>query len=155
MKSADKSINSKSSEKLTIKQLSSILTQRGIRPSQQRLMILEYLMTHSNHPSVDMIYCALLSEVPTLSRATVYNTLNLFLEAGLVKTLDIVENESRYDIVTTTHGHFKCKVCGNIFNFGVDETAMDSGDLSGFEVEEKNVYFKGICPSCLKRSRKK
>lgn len=155
MKSADKTLHGKTAEKLSIKQLSTILTQRGIRPSQQRLMILEYLMTHRNHPSVDMIYNALLGEVPTLSRATVYNTLNLFLDAGLVKALDIVENESRYDIMTTTHGHFKCKVCGEIFNFGVDETAMDSEDLSGFEVEEKNVYYKGICPSCLKKSRKK
>ena len=116
-------------------------------------MILEYLLTHHNHPSVDMIYNELLNSVPTLSRATVYNTLNLFLKAGLVKVLDIVENEARYDILTDFHGHFKCNTCGSIYNFCVNDGALASEALKGFAIDDRNVYFKGICPSCLKKSK--
>ncbi|MZQ96363.1 MAG: transcriptional repressor [Acidaminobacter sp.] len=128
-----------------------MLSVHKVRPSQQRLMILEYLLTHHNHPSVDMIYNELLIKVPTLSRATVYNTLNLFLKAGLVRVLDIVENEARYDILTDFHGHFKCNTCGEIFNFRVIDEALVSEELKGFGIDDKNVYFKGTCPKCLKK----
>jgi len=153
MKSTKKQANHNTRENPTVQQLTTILSNHKVRPSQQRLMILEYLLIHHNHPSVDMIYNELLVRVPTLSKATVYNTLNLFLQAGLVKVLDIVENESRYDIITDFHGHFKCDACGSIYNFQVSEKALVSDELSGFAINNMNVYFKGICPNCLKNQK--
>jgi len=153
MKATKKQTDGYAHEPPTVQQLTTMLSVHKVRPSQQRLMILEYLLIHHNHPSVDMIYNELLIKVPTLSRATVYNTLNLFLKAGLVKVLDIVENEARYDIFTDFHGHFKCSTCGDIFNFRVSDEALVSEELKGFVVDDKNVYFKGICPKCLKKSK--
>lgn len=153
MKATKKQTDGYVHEPPTVQQLTTMLSVHKVRPSQQRLMILEYLLTHHNHPSVDMIYNELLIKVPTLSRATVYNTLNLFLKAGLIKVLDIVENEARYDILTDFHGHFKCNTCGNIFNFRVSDEALVSEELKGFVVDDKNVYLKGTCPKCMKKSK--
>jgi len=153
MKATNKQTEGKAHESPTVQQLTTILSVHKVRPSQQRLMILEYLMNHHNHPSVDMIYNALLIKVPTLSRATVYNTLNLFLKAGLVKVLDIVENEARYDILTDFHGHFKCNACGDIFNFRVSDDVLVSDELKGFVVDDKNIYLKGTCPKCLRKQK--
>ena len=60
------------------------LTLHGVKPSVQRLAVMEYLLTHRTHPTVDEIYRALVSKIPTLSQATVYNTLKLFVSHGWI-----------------------------------------------------------------------
>ena len=74
-----------------------MLQECGIRPSLQRVLILDYLKSVHSHPSVDSIYQALLPGNPGLSRTTVYNTLELFAEKGLALSLDFGEGFLRYD----------------------------------------------------------
>ena len=64
------------------------LREKNIRPSIQRVSILNYLLEKKNHPTVDTIYEDLHPAIPTLSRTTVYNTLQMFKEYDLVSTLD-------------------------------------------------------------------
>ena len=59
------------------------LKKSGVKPSLQRIAILDYLLSHATHPAVDEIYETLVKDIPTLSRTTVYNTLHLFAENGL------------------------------------------------------------------------
>lgn len=132
-----------------LKNIADTLTENKIRPSFQRIKVLEYLISNQHHPNVDRIFKDLQSEVPTLSKATIYNTLNLFVKAGLVRVLTIEDKETRYDIVTETHGHFKCEECGTIFNFEVDLELLATDELAGFKVVDRNVYFKGVCSKCL------
>ncbi|NLN15067.1 MAG: transcriptional repressor [Tissierellia bacterium] len=124
------------------------LRDRNIRLSHQRLKILEYISNNRIHPTVDKIYSQLQKEIPTLSKTTVYNTLNTLAEAGLVKVLRIEENEARYDVDTKNHGHFKCEACGEVYDFHIDMDSLLCDGLEGFKVEEKDVYFKGLCPNC-------
>lgn len=131
------------------KNLSTTLTNHHIRPSFQRIKILEYLIKNQLHPNVDRIFKDLQSDIPTLSKATIYNTLDLFVAAGLVRVLTIEYHETRYDIVTENHGHFKCEECGAIYNFKVDLDLLTTEELTGFKVLDRNVYFKGICSKCL------
>ncbi|MDD5601033.1 MAG: Fur family transcriptional regulator [Actinomycetota bacterium] len=131
-----------------IKDLVEILKGKNIKPSYQRVKILEYLVMRKNHPTVDKIFKDLVKEIPTLSRATVYNTLDLFKRSELARVVTIEDNETRYDAEVSVHGHFKCENCGNIFDFPVDEKALCSEILGDFMITEKNVYFKGICPKC-------
>lgn len=133
----------------TLETLSDELKKRGIRLSHQRIKVLEYLSKNQCHPTVEQIYCDLLLEVPTLSKTTVYNTLKSLVDADLVKVIAIEDNELRYDIITSNHGHFKCEKCGSIYNFNINIEALATDDLSTFKIYEKNVYFKGICPKCL------
>ncbi len=125
-----------------------LLVDSGIRPSYHRLKILEYLQAHLSHPTVDDIFTALSADIPTLSRATVYNTLRTFTEAGLVHELTIDPDAQHYDPILTEHGHFKCKACGEIFNFDLDFTHLHPVGLDGFQVDHKNVCYSGLCPGC-------
>lgn len=123
--------------------------QKGIKLSHQRLKVLEYLYQNQCHPTVDQIYIDLQKDIPTLSKTTVYNTLRTLAGVGLVRIITIEDNEVRYDIIIENHGHFKCESCGTIYNFSINIDLFVSEDLKSFKIEDKNVYFKGICPRCL------
>jgi len=130
----------------TLLELSNELKKNNIRLTHQRLKVLEYLSNSTNHPTVEQIYNALKKEVPSLSKTTIYNTLNYLAELKLIKALSIDDNEAHFDAVTVEHGHFICDSCGKIYDFDVN---IDTGELDKFKINEKAVYFKGICPECL------
>jgi Fe2+ or Zn2+ uptake regulation protein len=125
------------------------LKKKNIHLSHQRLKVLEYLAQNRCHPTVDQIYTDLKKNISTLSKTTVYNTLKILTDAGLVKVITIEDNETRYDIEVKNHGHFKCESCGTIYNFNMDIDSLTSADLNNFKINDKNVYFKGVCPKCL------
>lgn len=136
----------------TIDYLIDQLKFKGIRPSYQRIKVLDYLYRKEGHPTADEIYRALSPDIPSLSKVTIYNTVHTFVEAGLVRVVDIDESETRYDINLTSHGHFRCETCGTIFDFQVNIDQAPIEGLSQFEITQKYVYFKGLCPDCLKSS---
>jgi len=128
------------------------LHQKGIRASYHRVRILEYLYQCHTHPTVEDIFADLSLEIPTLSKATVYNTLHTFIDAGLVREINIAVDAQHYDVILEPHGHFKCTSCGKIFNFEVDiENTLVSG-LQDFTVQNRDVYFSGLCPACQSKS---
>ena len=133
----------------TLEQLKAILQERNINLSYQRLKVLEYLSSHDTHPTTDQIYNGLHEEIPTLSKSTVYNTLKVLVEAGVVRELMIENNEARYDIITDFHGHFKCERCGDIHNFSIRLDDLAYKGLGSYLIKQQDVYFKGVCPDCL------
>jgi len=135
-----------------IQNISQRLITNGIKPSYQRIKIYEYLVTKKNHPTVDMIYKELLPVIPTFSKTTVYNTLDLFMEKGIAIMITIDEKETRYDADTSIHTHFKCEQCLNIYDLKTDLNAMDIPELKEHKITEQHLYFKGICKSCLTKS---
>lgn len=137
--------------KLNFEELTKELKDKNIRLSHHRLKVLEFLNDNRIHPTVDQIYIELHKELPTLSKTTVYNSLNALIDAGLVKVITIEDNETRYDIVTDNHGHFKCESCGKIYDFEINLSNFTSKDLNDFKINNKDVYFKGICPDCIKQ----
>lgn len=140
---------------VAIDSFAEILIAHHISPSQPRLLILKYLIENQCHPTVDQIFISLRPAIPSLSKATVYNTLNAFIEAKLVRPLTIEDKETRYDIVMENHGHFKCSACGGIVNFAVDIDRFVADDLREFHITAKNVYFDGLCPACINKTEKK
>jgi Fur family peroxide stress response transcriptional regulator len=138
--------------------IKTLLKEKGIKPTFQRLKILEYLNNNlKNHPTVEMVYEELLKDIPTLSLTTVYNTLNNFLEKGLVSGVTITGTEVRYDFDTNYHHHFLCKLCGQIIDIDL-KCAYAEGEnreISGHRIDEVHGYFKGICKDCSKSARKK
>ena len=123
----------------------------GIKPSVQRIAIMDYLMTHRTHPAIDEIYLALCEDIPTLSKTTVYNTLKLFVEHGAAQMLTIDERNTCYDADIQLHAHFLCKKCGKILDFplSTEKDKVSAMTEEGFKVDEIHQYFKGYCPSCL------
>ena len=73
------------------------LRRYNIKPSVQRMAVLDYLMTHHTHPTADTIFNALYPSIPTLSKATVYNTLNLLTEHGVIQMITIDEKNARFN----------------------------------------------------------
>lgn len=125
------------------------LREKGIRPSMIRVMVLEYLLSHRTHPTVEEVYDALLPQAPTLSKTSVYNTLHLLAENGLALEITIDPAKLRYDADTSLHGHFKCDACTAVWDFTVGQIATDLGRQ--FEVKAKEVYFTGLCEKCRAR----
>ncbi|GBU10672.1 transcriptional repressor [Erysipelotrichaceae bacterium] len=136
---------------ITTKEIELILRQKKIRPSYLRIKVLEYFFKHHNHPSVNMIYEELQGTIPTLSKTSVYNTLNLFDQNKIIESLGATENEQRYDLYRSKpHAHFYCEVCGDIYDVNLDIDAQLGNAFSDFEIKSHSLQFKGICPKCKK-----
>ena len=124
------------------------LLAHGIKPSVQRIAIMEYLFQHHTHPTVDEIYTELLPQIPTLSKTTVYNTLKLFVQQGTAMQIDIDEKNARFDSVMKTHGHFRCKACGCIIDIPLPEIHHLLPQNTDFSIDEAYVNVKGLCAEC-------
>lgn len=140
--------------KLKVEDIGAYLKSHDIKPSFQRMKIFEYLISHRNHPTVEMIYKTLVKEIPTLSKTTVYNTLNLFVEKKIAIVIVIEENETRYDADMEIHGHFKCEECSAVYDIDVEAEKMQIKSLDNFQINEHHLYFKGICDKCLEKKAK-
>ena len=138
--------------RIDINDVGQFLKKHEIKPSYQRIKIFQYLLDSVEHPHVDEIYRTLIEEIPTLSKTTVYNTLNLFVEKGIVNSVTIDGNETRYDADIREHGHFRCDACGKVYDFEAQFDQLQT-DLPGhFIVSQRDIFFRGICDKCNKKN---
>ena len=133
------------------------LLECGIKPSVQRVEIMNYLMTHFTHPTVEEVYSSLCHKIQTLSRTTVYNTLRLFSEHKAALMITIDEHRVCYDGDTHPHVHFYCKECGKVIDFMDESAPIMSGNLEieGNLIDEMQLYYKGVCADCRKKKSEK
>lgn len=134
----------------SLKSCSSMLKEYGIKPSFQRVKIMEFLQNNNIHPTVNEIYDALIDEIPSLSKTTVYNTLNLMKEHSLVNMLTIDDAETRYDLNSSAHGHFFCTHCKKITDIELNLSNVVSKDIDDHYIDSIEVKVSGICPACRK-----
>jgi Fur family peroxide stress response transcriptional regulator len=135
--------------------LKEILTDKGLKPTYQRILILDYFYSNAKkHLTAERIYETLSKKTSTLSLTTVYNTLGSFLEAGLVSAITITGTEVRYELATTPHHHLLCKQCGRIIDIDIQCPNVKRKSIKGYKIEEVHGYFKGICKRCLKKQPK-
>lgn len=127
-----------------------ILKSQDIKPTVVRMKIYDYLISNKNHPTIDTVYKNLQPKIPTLSKTSVYNTMELLAAKKLVQTITIEENETRYDADTSDHGHFKCTACGKVYDFHIDLSGTAPDLPEGFTIDERHVYYKGLCGKCVK-----
>lgn len=131
------------------------LLKYNIKPSLQRMAIMDYLMAHRVHPTADEIYNALYPTMPTLSKTTIYNTMKLFTEQGAVKALVIDEKNVRFDIDTSSHAHFMCLGCGCVYDLPVEnQDAIQLEGIGELIITEIHLYYKGYCKKCAEEKRK-
>lgn len=126
------------------------LADAGIRSSMQRLEILDFISSSESHPTADEIYSFIHRNNPTLSRTTVFSSVKLLAEKGLINDINISSDSTRYDsALYTPHAHFICRDCKKIFDIPLDMSALTVP--AEFFCDNVNVYFKGICPECGKK----
>lgn len=120
------------------------LREKGIQPSAQRLAVAEYVLHTDEHPSADEVWARVQKGFPMISRATVYNTLNLFVDKGLIGAHVLAEGKLVYDPNTRPHHHFIDEASGRIYDIpweAVRATGVDA--LPGFSVRSYQVVMRG------------
>ncbi len=127
-----------------------LLRRKRIVITTPRLIILEYLLQNKVHPTAEEIYQKLRQRFPSLSLASVYNTLKLFSRLGITTELLLEKEKARYDINTTAHAHFKCLNCGKIYDLDVKLPQVKK--VIGHKILSAQLYFYGICQGCLKEN---
>jgi Fur family transcriptional regulator, peroxide stress response regulator len=143
---------------LSLSKLKELVEAKGIKPTFQRLKILEYLYKHiGDHPTAEIIYEAMGREIPAISMATIYNSLNALLDKGLVSAVTITGKEIRYDVDTSSHHHLLCRKCGRIFDIDLEcpLSINNNQPIDGHYIEKAHGYFNGICKECRKTAKSK
>jgi len=120
------------------------LREHGIQPSAQRVAVADYVLHTDAHPSADQVFAKVRKTFPMLSRATVYNTLNLFVEKHLLRELVLAEGRVVFDPKTDAHHHFIDESTGRIHDIPWQAVKVSQIDrLKGFEVSEYQVVIRG------------
>ncbi len=137
-------------------ELTAILKEHGLKATPQRLSIFKMLRNTTVHPSAETIYKSLQPEHPTMSLATVYKTLDTFVQHGLVQQLNLGEDSYRYDADTSQHSHVQCTKCKCVIDLPklahVETLRNDVHMATGFALSHEQLYFYGLCPTCQKES---
>jgi Fe2+ or Zn2+ uptake regulation protein len=120
------------------------LREHGIQPSAQRVAVADYVLHTEEHPSADQVFAKVRKTFPMLSRATVYNTLNLFVEKRLLRELVLAEGRTVFDPKTDAHHHFIDESTGRIHDIPWQAVKVSQIDrLEGYEVSEYQVVIRG------------
>ncbi len=121
----------------------------GLKLTPQRLAILEYLDGNTSHPSAEDIYRVVKRRFPTMSFATVYNTLEILRKRGLILELIIDPERKRYDPNIEPHHHIICIKCKRIVDVYMDfEVKIPDAHSHGFKVLGNHIEFYGLCNEC-------
>jgi Fur family iron response transcriptional regulator len=121
-----------------------VLQAHGIQPSAQRLAVASWVLSTRSHPSADQVLAVVKEHLPVLSRATVYNTLHLFVQRGLLKQLVIAEGRVVFDPVLAPHHHFVDDDTGEIVDVPADAvTVTQVKAVDGVDVRELQIVLRG------------
>jgi Fe2+ or Zn2+ uptake regulation protein len=127
-----------------MKQALEALRTHGIQPTAQRLAVARFVLEAKSHPTADEVWEKVRAKNPTLSRATVYNTLNLFVEKGLLCARALREGALVFDPCVTRHHHFIDVKTGAIHDVPWEAVRVTGeGSLAGYEVEDYQVVMRG------------
>ncbi len=104
----------------TDQELISLLHSRGLKVTPQRLAIYKYIIDSNVHPSADLIFDDIKSILPTISQGTVYKTLGMLVDIGVIQELTFANSHTRYDNNIKNHINIICNSCGDIIDFESD-----------------------------------
>lgn len=123
--------------------------------SKQREAILTFLRTRKDHPTAEVIYENLRSQLPNISMGTVYRNLDLLAKKGTIIQVEGNDSLMHYDADTSIHHHFVCKNCGCIQDIYFDSSALLENDAvkkTDNEIFSHAIYFYGLCHDCKNKA---
>lgn len=122
----------------------SLLRDHGINPSAQRVAVAQYVLHTDEHPSADEVWTRVRKHFRHVSRATVYNTLNLFVAHGLLRQFTLNEGRVVFDPKTQDHHHLVDEDSGRIYDVPWEAVQLSNEPkVDGFEVSEYQVVMRG------------
>jgi Fur family peroxide stress response transcriptional regulator len=131
-------------------ELQATLRGQGKRFTTQRAAVYEALCAATDHPTAEELYFAIRGRITGISLATVYNTLEMLVTAGLAVKI-MGEGAARYDAVCAPHGHARCSGCGTLINLpaqAADEVLSTLVLPPGFTPRALMVEVDGLCAAC-------
>lgn len=140
----------------TAEHLTDLFRDQGLRVTPQRQAIFRLLHGNDGHPTVEALYEAARTEMPTISLKTVYQTVHDLESMGQVTLLDLGTGSVRVDPnVEDAHHHLICSRCGKVRDLPVDFPALRVPPRlrRGFSVAAVEVNFRGLCDDCTTSSR--
>ncbi|MBN2711400.1 MAG: transcriptional repressor [Planctomycetes bacterium] len=129
-----------------------VCRESGLKVTPQRVEIYRALASTKMHPDVEMVRESLNASMPNLSTDTIYRTLSMFEEFGLVTRIEAIGNRARYDADTSRHPHFFCTECGCVKDFHCDEMETIAAPRSAKKlgrVDSVHIHVRGVCNECL------
>jgi Fe2+ or Zn2+ uptake regulation protein len=125
----------------------------GQRFTEQRAAVYQYLSCTDTHPTADEVFLAVRRELPAISLATVYKSLETLVGCGLAVKLTYADHSARYDGRTDLHHHARCVVCDRVRDLVGDIARTDiealRGVEGGFTVTGYRLELSGYCSDCL------
>ncbi len=117
--------------------------------TRHRKIIFENMKSRMDHPTAKMVYDSARNLTDKLSFATVYNSLEYLVEAGLIKKLDINSESARYDAMLENHAHLICKSCGRVKDYASkDFINLFKVDNFHFHSDDISITIRGTCTDC-------
>ncbi len=137
--------------------LAEIFRRQGLKVTHQRMEILKELVRAQEHPSAETVYVRVRRRIPAISLDTVYRTLKLLEEKGIISRVGSMRDRARFDANTDQHHHFICIECGRVGDFHSDvldrfpvpPEVAEMGSVDGVYVE-----LRGRCRKCQSRATK-
>ena len=134
------------------------LARKGYRLTKQRQAILEVLRGTDAHPDADWVYREVKKVLPHVSLGTVYRSLEVLRDAGLIASLEVGPRR-RYDGNTSEHQHILCTGCGRVVDIHLppsllDELERQAASEADFAITGHRVEFYGLCPQCRRKAGK-
>jgi Fur family transcriptional regulator, peroxide stress response regulator len=129
------------------------LDHAGAALTPQRRVVLDVIRASDEHLTAAEIFERARRQLPTISYATVYNSLRHLKRAGLVAEIGFGNGASRYDRETARHDHAICRACGRLVDFDLPATVeltRAAARRSNFKPESIHLMLIGVCPECRK-----
>jgi Fe2+ or Zn2+ uptake regulation protein len=133
--------------------ITQILQASGRRLTSQRRLLLEVLNEYHGHLDAEAIYALAKGRDPNISLATVYRTLKVLKEVGVVqeRILDREGQKRHYEMAAKAHYHFTCLECGQVIEFEsplIEQASCDLAEQLDLEIVHTRVHLDGYCPKC-------
>jgi Fur family ferric uptake transcriptional regulator len=146
--------------KTPVERLDEHVKQKGLKTSGQRNEILRIMLGVSSHHTVEELYDICKKKNPDIGIATVYRTVKLLCDAGIVREIHVNNDVSRYEITAddTHHDHLVCVRCGNFTEISsplIEDEQIRIAKKNGFELTDHSLILYGICSSCRNKGKRK
>ncbi len=125
--------------------------------SKQREAILDVMKENRTHPTAEEIYKLVLEKEPQISKSTVYRNINILVDLGKIRKLNMTVGPDRYDYLYKEHSHAICEKCGKIFDFyyDIDKDKISNELLKQIEknIDINSIIIYGICEDCKSKNK--